>query len=115
MPVQASSNQVPVVTNGCCRSIQRAPRHGAISSPSSSKQEKFNPLKQLINDLDEEQVHHPDIRKAIADLRMAQGDNVEASHHLSELASSHPCRAENWLNWAASLKGLKFTVAQHRF
>ena len=42
---------------------------------------------------------------------MAQGDNDEASHHLSELASSHPCRAENWLNWAASLKGLKFTVA----
>ena len=74
----------------------------------------FQPAEDVINALGEDQRQHPDIRKAIADLRIAEGDNVAASHHLAELATSHPNRAENWLNWAASLKGLKFTVAPAR-
>ena len=36
---------------------------------------------------------------------------MTASHYLAALAGSHPDRAANWLNWAASLKSLKFTVA----
>ena len=36
---------------------------------------------------------------------------MTASHDLKELASCYPDRAEHWLNWAASLKSLKFTVA----
>ena len=72
---------------------------------------EFEAAEEVISALGEGQGEHPDIRKAIADLKIAEGNNVEASHHLSELAASHPNRAENWLNWAGSLKGLKFTVA----
>ena len=41
----------------------------------------------------------------------SEGDNVGAAHHLSELAKKYPYRAEIWLNWAANLKALKFTIA----
>ncbi|TCD58125.1 O-linked N-acetylglucosamine transferase, SPINDLY family protein [Synechococcus sp. BS55D] len=71
----------------------------------------FDSANQLIQELNREQTNNPDIRKAIADLRLAEGDNVGASHLLAKLASSHQSRAEIWLNWAASLKGLKFSVA----
>ena len=71
----------------------------------------FRHSQAVIDGLHEEQRQHPDIRKAIADLRIAEGDNIEASNHLADLASGNPSRAENWLNWAASLRNLKFTVA----
>ena len=61
--------------------------------------------------LSEKQLQHPDICKAIADLRIAEGDQVSASHHLAKLAANNPGRPEYWLNWSASLKGLKYTVA----
>ena len=72
---------------------------------------EFQAADALIDALDQLKRQQPDIRKAIADLRLAAGDNVSASHHLASLAASHPNRAEHWLNWAASLKGMKFTVA----
>ena len=75
---------------------------------------EFQPAQELISALSEEQHQHPDILKAIADLKSAEGDNVSASHYLAGLASSHPNRAANWLNWAASLKSMKFTVAPAR-
>ena len=61
--------------------------------------------------MDKENSKLPDIRKAIADLKIAEGDNVTASHYLADLASSHPNQAGYWLNWAGCLKGLKFTIA----
>ena len=72
---------------------------------------EFEAAHDLIDALSEEQQRNPDIRKAIADLKLAEGDSVTASHYLAALAASHPDRAANWLNWAASLKSLKFTVA----
>ena len=72
---------------------------------------EFKAAQDLIDALDDGEIQHPDIRKAIADLRIEEGDSVSASHYLSELAKSHPNRADNWLNWAATLKALKFTVA----
>ena len=71
----------------------------------------FEAAHQLIGTLSEELRQHPNIRKAIADISLAEGDSVTASHYLSELAISNPNRADSWLNWAASLKSLKFTVA----
>ena len=65
----------------------------------------------LISHLTEQNLQDADIRKAIGDLKITEGDYVGASHYLSSLAKSHPKRPEHWLNWAASLKGLKFTVA----
>ena len=76
---------------------------------------EFQAADALIDALDLVQRQDPDIRKAIGDLKLAEGDNVAASHHLASLAASHPNRAEHWLNWAASLKGMKFTVAPHKF
>ena len=75
---------------------------------------EFQAADALIDALDLVQRQDPDIRKAIGDLKLAGGDNVAASHHLASLAASHPNRAEHWLNWAASLKGMKFTVAPTR-
>ena len=72
---------------------------------------EFQAADALIDALDLVQRQDPDIRKAIGDLKLAGGDNVAASHHLASLAASHPIRAEHWLNWAASLKGMKYTVA----
>ena len=72
---------------------------------------EFQAAHALIDALDLAQRQDPDIRKAIADLKLAEGTTLSASHHLSALAAIHPNRAEHWLNWAASLKGMKFTVA----
>ena len=72
---------------------------------------EFEAAQNMISALNEKESRHPDIIKAIADIRIAEGDSVTASHHLAQLAGSHPGRPENWLNWAASLKSLKFTVA----
>ena len=72
---------------------------------------EFEKANTLINSLDKENSKLPDIRKAIADLKIAEGDNVTASHYLADLASSHPNQAGYWLNWAGCLKGLKFTIA----
>ena len=71
----------------------------------------FKAAQALIDALDERQRRDPDIRKSIADLKTAKGENLTASHDLKELAACYPNRAEHWLNWAASLKSLKFTVA----
>ena len=72
---------------------------------------EFGEAQTIIDGLHAEQITNPDIRKAIADLMLAKGESVEASHLLAGIAASHPGRADSWLNWAASLKNLKFTVA----
>ena len=97
-------------------SINRKEPHANANLLTIFKQTgEFQAAKDLIDSLDEEQRCHPSIRKSIADLRIAEGDSVEASHHLAELATSQPGKPDNWLNWAASLKGLKFTVAPTLF
>ena len=50
----------------------------------------FEAAHQLIGTLSEELSQHPNIRKAIADISLAEGDSVTASHYLSELAISNP-------------------------
>ncbi|WP_226412902.1 tetratricopeptide repeat protein [Synechococcus sp. MU1642] len=75
------------------------------------QQGEFQAAQTLVDSLSKFQQKHPDIRKAVADLRMAEGDCVTASHILAELAGDSPGKPEHWLNWAASLKSLKFTVA----
>ena len=51
---------------------------------------EFQAAQELIAALDEAERQHPDIRKAIADLKLAEGNNVEASQDLAKLAASHP-------------------------
>ena len=71
---------------------------------------EFESAQEVINNLSEEKIQDQNIKKAIADLRIAEGDSVTASHYLAQLAASNPEEAANWLNWAACLKSLKFTV-----
>ena len=72
---------------------------------------EFEIAEELINSLAKKEFQNPDILKSIADLSITKGDNVAASHYLAELATKYPNRAAHWLNWAAALKGLKFTIA----
>ena len=51
---------------------------------------EFQAAQALIDGLNQEQRQHPDIRKAIADLKIAEGDNMAISNHLADLASSNP-------------------------
>ena len=74
---------------------------------------EFRRAQELIDSLSEKLRRNPSINKSIADLKIAEGDNITASHHLADLSNKYPSRAENWLNWAASLKALKYTVAPH--
>ena len=50
-------------------------------------------------------------RAALAGLRMAQLRYDEASQLLAALASEEPQQPLHWLNWAACLRALNFTVA----
>ena len=111
MPDQANSKRVRIATEGYFQLIRKSPVPQPIFSSFLSKQEISKGAQALIDALDERQKKDPDIRKSIADLKTAKGENLTASHDLKELASCYPDRAEHWLNWAASLKSLKFTVA----
>ena len=76
---------------------------------------EFQSAQEVINNLSEEKIQDQNIKKAIADLRIAEGDSVTASHYLAQLAASNPEEAANWLNWATCLKSLKFTVPTPNF
>ena len=93
MPVQASSSKSNLLQKGAVDQSNE-PRATANLLTIYKQTGEFQAAEELIDALDEEQLQHPDIRKAIADLRIAEGDNVAASHHLAELAASHPNRAE---------------------
>ena len=60
------------------------------------------------------QQQDPGVRGALAGLRMAQNQMVEAAQLLAQLSDSHPNEPLHWLNWAACLRSLKYTVAPHR-
>ncbi len=75
---------------------------------------RFADAQTLIDKLTPEQHQQPDIANAIAGLWMAQDKLVEASALYQRLAAQRPQCAAHWLNWAASLRGLRHTVAPHR-
>jgi len=75
---------------------------------------RFSDAQTLIDELTQEQLLQPDIANAIAGLWMAQNKLVEASQLYQQLAAQRPECATHWLNWAASLRGLRHTVAPHR-
>jgi predicted O-linked N-acetylglucosamine transferase (SPINDLY family) len=69
---------------------------------------------QLWEQLPEDQQRQGDVRGALAGLQMARNQLEQASQVLSVLAIEEPQNPLHWLNWAACLRGLKFTVAPHR-
>ena len=54
------------------------------------------------------------VRSALAGLRMAQNQMEEAASLLAQLSREEPQQPLHWLNWAACLRSLKYTVAPHR-
>jgi protein O-GlcNAc transferase len=54
------------------------------------------------------------VRGALAGLRMAQNQFEEAASLYGQLSQDNPQEPVHWLNWAACLRGLKYTVAPHR-
>ena len=75
---------------------------------------RFEEAEQLATELPEEQFNQPDVANAIAGLWMAQNKLVEATELYQQLARQRPQCAAHWLNWAASLRGLRHTVAPHQ-
>ncbi len=51
------------------------------------------------------------VRGALANLRLSQNHPEEASQLLAVLCQEQPKEASHWLNWAACLRSLKYTVA----
>ena len=64
--------------------------------------------------LDKKQRRDPNLRGAMAGMRMGQNQMMEAAELLADLAKEEPQQPVHWLNWAACLKGLKYTVAPYQ-
>ena len=60
------------------------------------------------------QQQDPGVRGALAGLRMAQNQMEAAAELLAQLSEHQPQEPLHWLNWAACLRNLKYTVAPHR-
>ena len=74
----------------------------------------FNEAEKLINELSSEKRLHIDIAQATAGMLMAQNKLVEATHLYRYICEKSPKNANYWLNWAAALRGLRWTVAPYR-
>lgn len=75
---------------------------------------RLDEAEQLWRELPRDEQNHLDVRGAIAGLRMTRNQLEEASQDLAILAEQQPTQATHWLNWAACLRGLKYTVAPHQ-
>jgi len=72
---------------------------------------RLDQAEQLWNSLDHNRRQHVAVRGALAGLRLAQNQAAQASVLLAKLCEEQPQEPTHWLNWAACLRGLKFTVA----
>jgi predicted O-linked N-acetylglucosamine transferase (SPINDLY family) len=75
---------------------------------------RLEEAEQLWGNLPDSHQQHPDVRGALAGLWMAMNRLEEASQLLAPLAAEQPDNPVHWLNWAACLRGLKYTVAPHQ-
>jgi len=62
-------------------------------------------------ELPRQKQQHAAVRGALAGLYFAQNQPERASLLLAELCAEAPQEPSNWLNWAACLRSLKYTVA----
>jgi len=74
----------------------------------------FDNAELLITGLSPEKQLHIDIAQATAGLFMAQNKLVEATYLLKRICEERPHQGNYWLNWAAALRGLRWTVAPYR-
>jgi len=71
----------------------------------------FDEAETLLKGISAEARQLPVVRGALAGLRMAQQQMEEAAKEFQLLAEQEPEQAVHWLNWAACLRRLKYTVA----
>ena len=74
----------------------------------------FEKAESLIMELSENQQSQVVIAQAKAGLMMSQKKLVEATQLYQYICRLNPVNANYWLNWAAALRGLRWTVAPHR-
>ena len=74
----------------------------------------FEKAESLIMELSEDQQSQVVIAQAKAGLMMSQKKLVEATQLYQYICRLNPVNANYWLNWAAALRGLRWTVAPHR-
>ena len=75
---------------------------------------KFEQAENLIQTLNNEQRLDVDIAQANAGLMMAQNKLVEATQIYQYICEKKPQEALYWLNWAAALRGLRWTVTPYK-
>ena len=75
---------------------------------------QFKEAETLIGKLKKEQRQQVDIAQATAGLLMAQNKLTEATDIYRILCEKKPKNANYWLNWAAALRGLRWTVAPYK-
>ena len=68
----------------------------------------------LINNLSPEKQLDVNIAQATAGLLMEQNKLVEATYFFRRICEEKPEQANYWLNWAAALRGLRWTVAPYK-
>ncbi|WP_390129397.1 hypothetical protein [Synechococcus sp. HIMB2401] len=74
----------------------------------------FDKANSLVSELSDSQRHQVDIAQANAGLLMKQNKLVEATKIYQHICKVKPQNANFWLNWAAALRGLRWTVAPYR-
>ncbi len=72
---------------------------------------RLQEAEQLWDSLENKHKHSVAVRGALAGVRLAQNHPEEASQLLAVLCDEQPQEASHWLNWAACLRSLKYTVA----
>ncbi len=72
---------------------------------------RLDEAEQLWQSLEGERQYSMPVRGSLAGLRLAQNRPEEASQLLAKLCQEQPQEANHWLNWAACLRSLKYTVA----
>ncbi len=75
---------------------------------------KLDEAEEVWREISPEQKSVKEIRGALAGLKLAQNKPEEATLLLSNLCQEEPEQEAHWLNWAAALRSLKYTVAPRR-
>ena len=75
---------------------------------------RFDDAELLVKNLSRVKQLQVDIAQATAGLLMAQNKLVEATKLYQHVCEKKPINSLYWLNWAAALRGLRWTVAPYR-
>ena len=75
---------------------------------------RYKDAESIVSNLKHDNKHKVQIKKAIAGLLIAENKLIEATRIYQYLCVKNPEDANNWLNWAYALRGLRWTVAPYK-